>query len=74
MRGKDEQQLDAFSYISPEHTGAHGYVVKTDAGSELLEGVNAVLRGQQFVGRRLSSHDFVGSSHTAAFQDQQSIG
>jgi len=28
-------------------TGAQGYVVKSDAGSELLEGVNAVLRGEQ---------------------------
>ena len=55
-------------------TGAHGYVVKTDAGSELLEGVNAVLRGQQFVGRRFSSHDFVGSSYAPAFQDKQSNG
>jgi len=34
-------------------TGAHGYVVKSDAGSELLEAVNAVLRGEPFVGRRL---------------------
>ena len=25
-------------------TGAYGYVVKTDAGSELLQAVNAVLR------------------------------
>jgi DNA-binding NarL/FixJ family response regulator len=55
-------------------TGAHGYVVKTDAGSELLEGVHAVLRGERFVGRRFSSHDFVGPSHAAAFQDQQSNG
>jgi len=54
-------------------TGAHGYVVKTDAGSELLEGVNAVLRGQQFVGRRFSSHDFVASSHAAAFQAKQCL-
>jgi DNA-binding NarL/FixJ family response regulator len=43
-------------------TGAHGYVVKTDAGSELQEGVNAVLRGDQFVSRRFSGHDFVGAS------------
>ena len=43
-------------------TGAHGYVVKTDAGSELPESVNAVLRGEQFVGRRFSGHDFVGPS------------
>ena len=39
-------------------TGAQGYVVKTDAGSELLEGVNAVLRGERFVGRRFAGHDF----------------
>ena len=47
-------------------TGARGYVVKTDAGSELLEAVNAVLRGEQFVGRRFSGHDFVGASHAAS--------
>lgn len=54
-------------------TGAHGYVVKTDAGSELLEGVSAVLQGQQFVGRRFSGHDFFGASHEDAFQDQREI-
>jgi DNA-binding NarL/FixJ family response regulator len=47
--------------------GARGYVVKTDAGSELLEGVNAVLRGERFVGRRFSGHDFVGTSHAGAY-------
>ena len=47
-------------------TGARGYVVKTDARSELLEAVNTVLRGDQFVSRRLSGHDFVGASHEAA--------
>jgi DNA-binding NarL/FixJ family response regulator len=41
-------------------TGAQGYVVKTDAGRELLEGVNAVLRGESFVGERLPGHDFIG--------------
>jgi DNA-binding NarL/FixJ family response regulator len=41
-------------------TGARGYVVKSDAGSELLQGVNAVLRGEQFVGKRFSGHDLVG--------------
>jgi DNA-binding NarL/FixJ family response regulator len=39
-------------------TGAHGYVVKMDAGTELLIGVSAVLRGDQFVSR--FAHDFVG--------------
>lgn len=41
-------------------TGARGYVVKSDAGSELLAGVKAVLRGEQFLGKRFSGHDFVG--------------
>jgi len=39
-------------------TGAQGYVVKIDAGTELLEGVKAVLLGERFVGRRFSGHDF----------------
>jgi CheY-like chemotaxis protein len=43
-------------------TGARGYVHKTDAGSELLPAVIAVRRGEQFVGRRVSGHDFVGAS------------
>jgi DNA-binding NarL/FixJ family response regulator len=47
-------------------TGAHGYIVKTDAGSELLEAVEAVLRGEQFVGSRFSGHDFVGASDAGA--------
>ena len=41
-------------------TGAHGYLVKVDAGSELLIGVSAVLRGDQYVSRRLAGHHFVG--------------
>ena len=39
-------------------TGARGYIFKMDARRELLEGVNAVLRGKRFVGRRFSGHDF----------------
>jgi DNA-binding NarL/FixJ family response regulator len=35
-------------------TGAQGYLVKTDARKELLEAVDAVLRGERFVGRRFS--------------------
>lgn len=52
-------------------TGARGYVVKTDAGSELLEALDAVLRGGQFVGRRFSGHDFVGASDARASQEFQ---
>jgi DNA-binding NarL/FixJ family response regulator len=46
-------------------TGARGYVVKTDAGSELLEAVDTVLRGGQFVGKRYYGHHFVGAADAA---------
>ena len=36
------------------NAGAHGYVLKSDSRRELLEGVNAVLRGERFVGTRFS--------------------
>jgi two-component system nitrate/nitrite response regulator NarL len=44
--------------------GAKGYVAKTDARRELLTAVDAVLRGEQFVSRRLSGHDFIGALDT----------
>jgi DNA-binding NarL/FixJ family response regulator len=57
-------------------TGAHGYVVKIDVGSELLIGVSAVLRGDEFVSRRLCCHDSVGASDAVAsleFRTQSSF-
>jgi DNA-binding NarL/FixJ family response regulator len=33
--------------------GAQGYVIKTDAESELLPAIEALLRGEQFISRRL---------------------
>lgn len=44
--------------------GANGYVVKMDAGDELLAAVAAVLRGEQFVGSRFAGHDFTGASNS----------
>jgi DNA-binding NarL/FixJ family response regulator len=44
--------------------GAMGYVVKADARRELLAGVMAVLRGEQFLGSRFAGLDFTGSSDT----------
>ena len=41
--------------------GASGYLVKTDAGSELLPGLDAVLRGVRFVGSRFAGYDFTGA-------------
>jgi DNA-binding NarL/FixJ family response regulator len=38
------------------HTGAAGYVVKSDAARELLPGVEAILQGRQFVSSILSDH------------------
>lgn len=40
------------------NSGACGYVVKTDVGSELQAALTAVLRGEQFLGRRFVGHDF----------------
>jgi MEDS: MEthanogen/methylotroph, DcmR Sensory domain len=39
---------------------------KSLARRELLEGVNAVLRGEQFVGGRFAGHDFTGASDAGA--------
>jgi len=46
--------------------GACGYVVKMEAGSELLVAVDSVLRGEQFVGTRFAGHNFTGTSEIAA--------
>jgi DNA-binding NarL/FixJ family response regulator len=42
--------------------GALGYVVKADAGKELLTAVNAVVHGDRFVGKRFASYDLTGTS------------
>ena len=55
-------------------TGASGYIVKTDVGRELLEGVKAALRDELFVGKRFSGHDFLGTSQPGASQDLLSNG
>jgi DNA-binding NarL/FixJ family response regulator len=41
-------------------TGASGYVVKSDAASELPRAVNAVLEGKRFVSASLSGHGLNG--------------
>jgi len=38
-------------------TGAGGYIVKTDAGKELLPAVDAILRGKQFVSASLAGNN-----------------
>ena len=39
---------------------------------ELLTAVNAVLRGEQFVGRRFAGHDFTGASDAGASESVRS--
>jgi DNA-binding NarL/FixJ family response regulator len=45
--------------------GALGYVVKEDAGKELLTAVNAVVHGDRFVGNRFAGYDLTGTSNTS---------
>jgi DNA-binding NarL/FixJ family response regulator len=40
-------------------TGAHGYVVKSDAASDLLTAMSTVMNGQRFVGPRFANYDFI---------------
>jgi DNA-binding NarL/FixJ family response regulator len=43
-------------------TGALGYVLKTDAGGELLPAVDAVLGGKQFFSRSIKGQQFTDTS------------
>ena len=43
-------------------TGAHSYVVKSDAGSELLPAVKAVLEAKRFISASLASHFLVATT------------
>jgi DNA-binding NarL/FixJ family response regulator len=54
--------------------GACGYVVKMDAARELLPAIDAVLRGEQFVGSRFAGQDFSGASDIAASDEGASEG
>jgi len=42
--------------------GARGYVVKSDAGSELLPAVKAVLEGKRFISASLAGHFLVATT------------
>lgn len=54
-------------------TGAGGYVVKSDAGTELLPAVEAVLQGKQFVSRSLTGPALAGhgTEHAEPLRRQQ---
>src|SRR5262245_58297544 len=46
--------------------GGHGYVIKSDAGSELLPAVEAVMLGKQFVSARLAGEILTGATNAQA--------
>jgi DNA-binding NarL/FixJ family response regulator len=48
-------------------TGASGYVVKADAGSDLLIAVEAVLRGEVFVSPSLAGQVEISRHHEVEF-------
>ena len=52
-------------------TGALGYVLKTDAGRELLPAMDAVLRGEQFVSNSLKDYQFTDTSAEKAPQSHE---
>jgi hypothetical protein len=62
------QELSADVVQGALATGACGYVVKADAVSELVAAVNAVLRGERFVGSRFAGDDFARAS------DEKTVG
>jgi DNA-binding NarL/FixJ family response regulator len=53
------------------NTGAQGYVHKSDAGSELLPALDAVLRGKQYVSSSLKDNEFTHTSEEKAPHDHE---
>jgi len=50
-------------------TGAAGYLVKSNAGRELLPAIDAVLRGEQFLGSRIAVQDVMTSADLRSADD-----
>jgi len=65
----DSKILFVSEHRSPEiaqaalATGAHGYVVKSDAGSELLPAIAAIIQGQPFISARFAGDVFERARH-----------
>jgi CheY-like chemotaxis protein len=54
------QNLDFDVALAALSAGGFGYVVKSDAESELLAAIEAVISGERFVSALLADHDFAG--------------
>jgi DNA-binding NarL/FixJ family response regulator len=70
-------------FLSPESSpdvmqeafrlGAGGYVLKVDAGSHLLAAVNAVLRGETFVGSKVAEPSFTKGPHDIDLEESSRV-
>jgi DNA-binding NarL/FixJ family response regulator len=54
--------------------GALGYVVKSDAGKELLTAVEAVVQGRQYLSSKLSAHNRADATDTQAIRSLTQAG
>ena len=53
--------------------GARGYLVKSDAGRDLLPAVTAVIQGKRFVSRTLAGHAFAETSKSDLVRNQRHL-
>ncbi len=60
------QETSTFIVEEALRLGASGYIVKSDAGSELMTAIHAVLRGETFVGDRFAGNHFANAAHAGA--------
>lgn len=54
-------------------TGIHGYVLKDDAGEDLLRAVDAIRKGETYLSSRITSRLMAGFTHNKKEEGQQSI-
>jgi len=54
------QNLDFDVALAALNAGGFGYVVKSDAESELLTAIETVMSGERFVSALMATHDFAG--------------
>ena len=54
-------------------TGAGGYIVKADAGRELVAALDAVLRGETFVSKSLSAHGLTKAHDRSALHAPETL-
>jgi DNA-binding NarL/FixJ family response regulator len=52
--------------------GANGYIVKTDAGQELVSAVDAIFRGDQFISSSLAGHNVAHPTDEGSHDDFES--